>query len=193
MLVTRMGLQAWATKPQLTLVALVGIRMVAQLATILGIIPIDPLSWIDRCIAWKPNIIRNMLPWAIWLVLCLAPNLKLSHVQKDAHGLMQIFRSTLPYVSNTFEVPQACKQMFHTCPVEPMNIIILLLPGSQGLAAIEGGDGVKAALVGAVMRTHLVVKKVALGSPRTLPVPNDHIWAHSKLKYGPCRGPPGEM
>jgi len=122
-----------------------------------------------------PNVAGHMLPWATRLVPGLATNLELHKVYKDAHTLMQISRTTCPNVAYNLETPQASKNVFRTCPIVTMNVIIFLLPLGEVLAANEGAVVVDSPLVGTIMAPALIREKMPFFSLGPFAVPNENI------------------
>ena len=74
---------------------------------------------------------RYVFPRTIWTVPYLSSNQKLLQMQEYMHVLMQLRTGSPPYVHYDAPVPHACKQVLNTCPIETMNIIVLLLPLGQ--------------------------------------------------------------
>ena len=78
-----------------------------------------------RC---SPYMCRYVFPRTIWRVPYLSSNQKLLQMQEYTHVLMQLRTGSPPYVPYNAPVPHACKQVLNACPIETMNIIVLLLP-----------------------------------------------------------------
>ena len=69
---------------------------------------------------------------------------KVLQMQEYTHVLMQLRTGSPPYVPYNAPVPQACKQVLNACPIETMNIIVLLLPLSQRLSGPQTtGDKIR--------------------------------------------------
>ena len=76
----------------------------------------------------SPYMCRYVFPRTIWRGPYLSSNQKLLQMQEYTHVLMQLRTGSPPYVPYDAPVPQACKQVLNVCPIETMNIIVLLLP-----------------------------------------------------------------
>ena len=80
-----------------------------------------------------PYMCRYAFPWTIWRVPYLSSNQQLLQMQEYTHVLMQLRTGSPPYVPYDAPVPHACKQVLNACPIETINIIVLLLPLGQRL------------------------------------------------------------
>ena len=83
---------------------------------------------------------RFVFPWTIWRVPYLSSNQKLLQMQEYTHVLMQLRTGSPPYVPYDAKVPHACKQVLNACPIETMNIVVLLLPLGQRLSTNKIGE-----------------------------------------------------
>ena len=97
-----------------------------------------------RC---SPYMCRYVFPRTIWRVPYLSSNQKLLQMQEYTHALMQLRTGSPPYVPYDAPVPQACKQVLNACPIETMNIMVLLLPLSQRLSTDKWPCHMEAPLV----------------------------------------------
>ena len=79
---------------------------------------------------------RYMFPRTIWRVPYLSSNQKLLQMQECMHILMQLGIGSPPYVPYDAPMPHVCEQVLNTCPIETMNIIVLLLSLGQLRSAI---------------------------------------------------------
>ena len=79
---------------------------------------------------------RYMFPRTIWRVPYLSSNQKLLQMQEYMHILMQLGIGSPPYVPYDAPMPHVCEQVLNTCPIETMNIIVLLLSLGQLRSAI---------------------------------------------------------
>ena len=67
----------------------------------------------------------------IVLIALIYSNQKLLQMQEYTHVLMQLGTGSPPYVPYDAPMPHACKQVLNTCPIETMNVVVLLLPIGQ--------------------------------------------------------------
>ena len=112
------------------------VRLGATKGTYIPIITHNILIIIVLLCRCGPYMCRNMFPRTIWRVPYLSSNQKLLQMQEYTHVLMQLRTGSPPYVP--YEVPHACKQVLNRCPIETMNIIVLLLSDCESLTPTQG-------------------------------------------------------
>ena len=69
---------------------------------------------------------------------------------------------TNPHIADNRQMPKARKEVFLACATEITHIIIFLLVVTRFLTTNIWHGGVDAALVGAIMSTHLKIKELAM-------------------------------
>ena len=84
-----------------------------------------------RC---DPYMCGYMFPWTIWRVPYLSSNQKLLQMQEYTHLLIQLGTGSTPCIPYNAPMPHVCKQVLNTCPIETMNIIVLLPAISQSFS-----------------------------------------------------------
>ena len=128
-IVTCVCLNAIRTILQFTLVThghLLRVRLGATKGTNIPIITHNILIIIVLLCRCSPYMCRYVFPRTIWRVPYLSSNQKLLQMQEYTHVLMQLRTGSPPYVPYDAPVPHACKQVLNACPIETMNIIVLL-------------------------------------------------------------------
>ena len=136
-IVTCVCVNAIRTILQFTLVTdghLFRVRLGATKGTNIPIITHNILIIIVLLCRCSPYMCRYVFPRTIWRVPYLSSNQKLLQMQEYTHVLMQLRTGSPPYVPYDAPVPHACKQVLNACPIETMNIIVLLLPLGQRLS-----------------------------------------------------------
>ena len=111
----------------------------------------------------------------IWRVPYLSSNQKLLQMQEYTHVLMQLCTGSPPYVPYDAPVPQACKQVLNVCPIETMNIIVLLLPLGQRLSTHKWPCHMEAPLVRTIHGANLIIHIMSLHPFGPLAIPNKNI------------------
>ena len=115
-----------------------------------------------------------MFPWTIWRVPYLSSNQKLLQMQEYTHVLMHCTGSP-PYVPYDALVPHACKQVLNMCPIETMNIIVLLLPLGQRLSTDNWPCHMEAPLVCTIHGANLIIRIMPLAPFRPFAIPTENI------------------
>ena len=105
---------------------------------------------------------RYVSPRTIWRVPYLSSNQKLLQMQEYAHVLMQLRTGSPPYVPYDASVPHTCKQVLNECPIEIMNIIVLLLPLGQRLSTDKWPCHMEAPLVYTIHGANLIIDIMSL-------------------------------
>ena len=118
---------------------------------------------------------RYVFPWTIWRVPYLSSNQKLLQMQEYTHVLMQLRTGSPPYVPYDAPVPHACKQVLNACPIETMNIIVLLLPLGQRLSTDKWPCHMEATLVCTIHGANLIINTMPLAPFRPFMIPNENI------------------
>ena len=131
-----------------------------------------------------PYMCRYVFTRTIWRVPYLSSNQKLLQMQEYTHVLMQLRTGSPPYVPYDAPVPHACKQVLNTCPIETMNIIVLLKvpnPNSNPFSGVpnKGGQNQKSKCTLGVTMMPLVSKHGFKDCPGFL---------NSTGRLGPKRG-----
>ena len=109
-----------------------------------------------------PYMCRYVPPWTIWRVPYLSSNQKLLQMQEYMHVLMQLRTGSPPYVPYDALVPHACKQVLNACPIETMNIVVLLLPLGQRLSTDKWPCHMEAPLVCTIHGANLIINIMPL-------------------------------
>ena len=122
-----------------------------------------------------PSMCRYVFPRTIWRVPYLSSNQKLLQMQEYTHVLMQLRTGSPPYVPYDAPVPQACKQVLNACPIETMNIIVLLLPLGQRLSTDKWPCHMEAPLVCTIHGANLIIHIMSLHPFGPLAIPNENI------------------
>ena len=125
-----------------------------------------------RC---SPYMCKYVFPRTIWRVPYLSSNQKLLQMQEYTHVLMQLRTGSPPYVPYDAPVPQACKQVLNVCPIETMNIIVLLLPLGQRLSTDKWTCHMEAPLVCTIHGANLIIHIMSLHPFGPLAIPNENI------------------
>ena len=125
-----------------------------------------------RC---SPYMCRYVFPRTIWRVPYLSSNQKLLQMQEYTHVLMQLRTGSSPYVPYDAPVPQACKQVLNACPIETMNIIVLLLPLGQCLSTDKWPCHMEAPLVCTIHGANLIIHIMSHHPFGPLAIPNENI------------------
>ena len=110
------------------------VRLGATKGTCIPIITHNILIIIVLLCRCTPYMCRYVFPRTIWRVPYLSSNQKLLQMQEYTHVLMQLGTGSPPYVPYNAPMPHACGQVLNTCPIEIMNIIVLLLSLGQSLS-----------------------------------------------------------
>ena len=118
---------------------------------------------------------RYVFPWTIWRVPYLSSNQKLLQMQEYTHVLMQLRTGSPPYVPYDALVPHACKQVLNACPIETMNIVVLLLPPGQRLSTDKWPCHMEAPLVCTIHGANLIINIMPLAPFRPFAIPNENI------------------
>ena len=105
----------------------------------------------------------------------MSSNQKLPQMQEYTHVLMQLGTGSPPYVPYDVPVPHACKQVLNTCPIETMNIIVLLLSLSQRLSTDKWQCHMEAPLVCTIHGANHIIHIVPLAPFRPSAIPNENI------------------
>ena len=72
-------------------------------------------------------------------------------------------------------VPHACKQVLNACPIETMNIVVLLLPLGQRLSTNKWPCHMEAPLVCTIHGANLIINIMPLAPFRPFAIPNENI------------------
>ena len=166
---------------QFTLVTLVThghlfrVRLGATKGTNIPIITYNILIIIVLLCRCGPYMCRYVFPRTIWRVPYLSLNQKLLQMQEYAHVLMQLCTGSPPYVLYDAPVPHACKQVLNTCPIETMNIIVLLLPLGQRLSTDKWPCHMEAPFVCIIHGANLIIHKMPLAPFWPFAIPNEKI------------------
>ena len=180
-----MCVNAIRTILQLTLVThghLLRVRLGATKGTNIPIITHNILIIVVLLCRCGPYMCRYVFPRTIGRVPYLSSNQKLLHMQEYTHVLMQLRTGSPPYVPYDAPVPQACKQVLNVCPIETMNIIVLLLPLGQRLSTDKWPCHMEAPLVCTIHGANLIIHIMSLHPFGPLAIPNENI----------CRCPRGQ-
>ena len=129
-----------------------------------------------------PYMCRYVFPRTIWRVPYLSSNQKLLQMQEYTHVLMQLGTGSPPYIPYDAPVPHVCKQVLNTCPIETMNIIVLLLSLGQRLSTDKWPWHMEAPLVCTIHGANLIIHIMPLAPFRPFAIPNENI----------CRCPGGQ-
>ena len=158
--VTCVCVNAIRTILQFTLVThghLFRVRLGATKGTYIPIITHNILIIIVLLCRCGPYMCRYVFPRPIWRVPYLSSNQKLLQMQEYTHVLMQLCTGSPPYVPYDAPMPHACKQLLNTCPLETMNIIVLLLLLRQRLSTDKWPCHMEAPLVCTIHGTNLII------------------------------------
>ena len=79
-----------------------------------------------------------------------------------------------PYVPYDAPVPQSCKQVLNVCPIETMNIVVLLLPLGQRLSTDKWPCHMEAPLVCTIHGANLIIHIMSLHPFGPLAIPNEN-------------------
>ena len=173
-----MCVNAIRTILQFTLVThghLLTVRLGATKGTKIPIITHNILISIVLLCRCSPYMCRYVFPRTIWRVPYLSSNQKLLQMQEYTHVLMQLRTGSPPYVPYDALVPQACKQVLNVCPIETMNIIVLLLPLGQRLSTDKWPCHMEAPLVCTIHGANLIIHIMSLHPFAPLAIPNENI------------------
>ena len=96
----------------------------------------------------------------------LSSNQKLLQMQEYTHVLMQLCTGSPPYVPYDAPVSHACKQVLNACPIETMNIIVLLLPLGQRFSTDKWPCHMEAPLVCTIHGANLIIHTMSLHFPQ---------------------------
>ena len=118
---------------------------------------------------------RYMFPWTIWRVPYLSSNQKMLQMQEYTHVLMQLRTGSPPYVPYNAPVPHVCKEVLNACPIETMNIIVLLLPLGQHLSTDKWPCHMQEPLVCTIHGANLIIHIMPLAPFRPFAIPNENI------------------
>ena len=118
---------------------------------------------------------RYVFPRTIWRVPYLSSNQKLLQMQEYTHVLMQLRTGSPPYVPYDDPVPRACEQVLTACPIETINIILLLLPLGQRLSTNKWPCHMEAPLVCTIHGANLIIHMMSLHPFGPLAIPNENI------------------
>ena len=157
------------------------VRLGATKGTNIPIITHNILIIIVLLCRCGPYMFRYVFPRTIWRVPYLSSNQKLLQMQEYTHVLMQLRAGSPPYVPYDALVPHACKQVLNTCPIETMNIIVLLLPLGQRLSTDKWPCHMEAPLVCTIHGANLIIRIMPLAPFRPFAIPNENIRADSKI------------
>ena len=157
-------------------------RLGATKSTYIPIITHNILIIIVLLCTCFPYMCRYVFPSTIWRVPYLSSNQKLLQMQEYTHALMQLGTVSLPYVPYDAPVPHACKQVHNTCPIETMNIIVLLPSLGQRLSTDTWPCHIEAPLICSIHGANLIIQIMPLAPFRPFAIPNENI----------CRGPWGQ-
>ena len=138
------------------------VRLGATKGTNIPIITHNILIIIVLLCRCNPYMCRYVFPRTIWRVPYLSSNQKLLQMQEYTHVLMQLRTGSPPYVPYDALVPHACKQVLNTCPIETMNIIVLLLPLGQHLSTNKWQCHMEAPLVCTIHGANLIIHTMPL-------------------------------
>ena len=164
-IVTCLCVNAIRTILQFTLVIhghLFRVKLGATKGTNIPIITHNILIIIVLLCRCGPYMCRYVFPWTIWRVPYLSSNQKLLQMQEYTHVLMQLRTGSPPYVPYDAPVPHACKQVLNVCPIETMNIIVLLLPLGQRLSTDKWPCHMEAPLVCTIHGANLIINIMPL-------------------------------
>ena len=118
---------------------------------------------------------KYVFPQTIWRAPYLSSNQKLLQMQEYTHVLLQLRTRYPPYVPYDAPMPHACKQVPNMCPIETMNIIVLLLPLGQRLSTNKWPCHMEAPLVCTIHGANLIIHIMPLAPFRPFAVPNENI------------------
>ena len=162
---------------QLTLVThghLFRVKLGATKGTNIPIITHNILIIIVLLCRCSPYMCRYVFPRTIWRVPYLSSNQKLLQMQEYTHVLMQLRTGSPPYVPYDAPVPHACKQVLNMCPIETMNIIVLLLLLGQRLSTDKWPCHMEAPLVCTIHGANLIICIMPLAPFRPFAIPNEN-------------------
>ena len=151
------------------------VRLGATKGTNIPIITHNILIIIVLLCRCGPYMCRYVFPRTIWRVPYLSSNQKLLQMQEYTHSLMQLRTGSPPYVPYNALVPHACKQVLNACPIETMNIIVLLLPLGQRLSTDKWPCHMEAPLVCTIHGANLIINIMPLAPFRPFAIPNENI------------------
>ena len=114
--------------------------------------------------------LRTRSPPYVWLVLLILPALKtLAQYKSNNHltgGSTRPRPGSPPYVPYDAPVPHAGKQVLSACPIETMNMIVLLLPLGQRLSTDKWPCHMEAPLVCTIHGANLIIHTMSLHFPQ---------------------------
>ena len=163
---------------QFTLVThghLLRVRLGARKGTYIPIINHNILIIIVLLCRCGPYMCRYVFPRTIWRVPYPSSNQKFLQMQEYTHVLMQLCTGSAPYVPYDSPVLHVRKQVLDTCPIETMEISVLLFSLGQRLSTDKWPCHMQAPLACTIHGANLTIHIMPLAPFRPFTTPYENI------------------